>query len=65
MRELNPKPAVGDWEGVVTGMVDPAGKPLPPFPHHVTAVYVNEGGHWWVACTRVWSSPPAPGAAPK
>jgi uncharacterized protein (TIGR02246 family) len=65
MRELNHATAIGDWDSVVTGMVDPAGKPLPPFPHHVTVVYVNEGGHWWAGAVRAHSNPPAPGAESK
>ena len=65
MRELSPTTAVGDWESVVTGMADPAGKALPPFPHHVTIVYVMKGGHWSAASARAWQIPPAPGAAAK
>lgn len=60
VRELNRGTAVGDWEGVVTGMMDPSGKALPPFAHHVFTVYVNQGGHWWAASVRAYANPPAP-----
>jgi uncharacterized protein (TIGR02246 family) len=62
VRQLNSATAVGDWESLVTGMVDPAGKALPAFPHHVFIVYVNEGGRWWAASTRAYPSLAAPPA---
>ena len=65
MRELNRSTAVGDWNSVVTGMTDPAGKPLPPFAHHVFVVYVMQGGHWWAASVRAYANPPAPKPAKK
>ncbi len=56
---------VGDWDSTVTGMIDPNGNPLPPFPHHVTTVYQNRGGHWTVAIVRAFQSLTPPGAPAK
>jgi uncharacterized protein (TIGR02246 family) len=53
---------VGDWESTITGMIDPSGKPMPPFPHHVTTVYQNRGGHWTMTLTRVFVPLPPPPA---
>ncbi len=55
---------VGDWDATITGAIDPSGNLLPPFPHHVTNVYYNRGGHWAVADSRAFqllppSGPPA------
>ena len=47
---------VGDWDATVTGMIDPSGKTMPPFPHHVTAVYQNRGGHWVTILARAFQS---------
>ena len=62
IRELNPSTAVGDWEIVITGMMDPDGKPLPAVRHHAVAVYVKVAGHWWIGAGRpyVFSVPPGP-----
>ncbi len=51
---------VGDWDATITGAVDPNGKPMPPFPHHVTLVYQNRGGHWIVAVARAVAPLPPP-----
>jgi uncharacterized protein (TIGR02246 family) len=56
---------VGDWESTVTGMIDPDGNALPPFHHHVTAVYQNRGGHWTVTLVRAFQPLPPPGAPSK
>jgi uncharacterized protein (TIGR02246 family) len=65
VRELDPSCAVGDWESVVTGMMDPNGKPLPPFQHHVSVVCVKRAGHWHAAAVRAFVFQPVPGAAAK
>jgi len=52
---------VMDLESVLTGMVDPAGQALPPFTHHVTLVYVREGGQWRAAAVRAFQFLPPPG----
>lgn len=62
MRQVNGSTVVGDWDGTVTGMVDPNGKALPPFQHHVVTVYVDQGGHWSAASVRAYPKlPPPPG----
>jgi len=61
VRQIDSRTAIGDWESVITGMKDPGGKPLPPFPHHVSAVYVEKGGHWLMESVRAYGfqTPPA------
>jgi len=56
---------VGDWDATITGMIGPNGDAMPPFPHHVTNVYQNRGGHWSVTDTRVFQLLPPPGASAK
>jgi uncharacterized protein (TIGR02246 family) len=65
LRELNRGAAIGEWESVITGMTDPDGKPLAPFRHHVTVVYVETGGRWWFEAVRAYTFSPAPGAPMK
>lgn len=67
VRELGPNVASADWESVVTGMVDPSGKEMPPFKHHVFVVYVKKGGHWHTASVRAfgYQTPPPGAPAPK
>ena len=65
VRELDRNTAIGDWASVVNGMMDPDGKPLPPFSHHVSSVYVKKNGHWWAAAVRAYSFQPVPAAAAK
>jgi uncharacterized protein (TIGR02246 family) len=65
VRELTADVALGDWECVVTGMVDPAGQPLPPFTHHAAVVYVKQGGRWWIAAGRPYAFVPPPAPASK
>jgi uncharacterized protein (TIGR02246 family) len=62
LRMLAPTVALGDWESTVTGMHDPAGKALPPFKHHVAAVYVKKGGRWLAAAARPYAFLPPPSA---
>lgn len=65
VRELDPNVATADWDSVVTGMVDASGKAMPPFKHHVFAVYVKKGGHWHTAAARAFvnETPPSAPAA--
>jgi uncharacterized protein (TIGR02246 family) len=56
---------VGDWDGTVTGMIDPSGTRLPAFSHHVTNVYYNRGGRWAVVDSRAFQLLPPPGAPAK
>lgn len=56
---------VGDWDCTITGIIDPGGNALPPFPHHVTLVYQNRGGHWTVTAVRAFGFMPPPGAPAK
>jgi len=51
---------VMDIDSVITGMMDPAGQALPPFTHHVTMVYVHEGGQWRATAVRAFQFLPAP-----
>jgi len=60
VRMLAPGFALGDWESTVTGMHDASGQPLPPFKHHVAAVYVKKGGHWLTAAARPYAFLPPP-----
>ena len=64
-RELDPTCAISDWEGVVSGMMDPSGKAMPPFRHHVFGVYVKKGGHWHATALRGFGFEAAPGAPAK
>ncbi|HKB72477.1 MAG TPA: nuclear transport factor 2 family protein [Thermoanaerobaculia bacterium] len=54
---------VGDWDATITGVIDPSGNPAPPFPHHVTSVYQNRGGHWALADARAFHLLPPPASA--
>jgi uncharacterized protein (TIGR02246 family) len=65
LRKLDDAVMVGDWDGTITGMVDPGGNPLPPFPHHVTAVYQKRGGKWAVVAARAFQLLPPPGTPAK
>jgi uncharacterized protein (TIGR02246 family) len=65
IRGLDPSCAIADWEAVVTGMMDPSGKPLPEFRHHAFSVCVKKGGQWRVAAVRAWVFQPIPGGAAK
>lgn len=56
---------VGDWDATITGMIDPGGNPIPPFPHHVTMVYQNRGGHWAGTIVRAFQPLPPPGPPSK
>jgi uncharacterized protein (TIGR02246 family) len=60
VRMLAPTVAIGDWDSEVTGMHDPAGKPLPPFNHHVAAAYVKKDGHWLAVVARPYAFLPPP-----
>ncbi len=60
LRMVAPGVAVGDWEATVTGMHDASGQALPPFKHHVAAVYVKKSGRWLAAAGRPYAFlPPA------
>jgi uncharacterized protein (TIGR02246 family) len=52
---------VADWDGTITGMMSPDGQALPAFSHHVTAVFVNEGGQWRIKAGRGYQLLPPPG----
>ena len=52
---------VADMDAVVNGMMDPSGKALPPFSHHVTMIYVREGGQWRPTVVRAFQLLPPPG----
>jgi uncharacterized protein (TIGR02246 family) len=60
VRMLAPTVALGDWESTVDGMHDANGKALPPFKHHVAAVYVKKDGHWLTAAARPYAFLPPP-----
>jgi uncharacterized protein (TIGR02246 family) len=66
IRMLTPSLALVDWEVTITGMVDSAGKTMPPLPNHVTVVMRESGGHWHVVAGRpvVYLPPPAGAPAP-
>lgn len=52
--------ALGEWDSVITGMTSPDGQALPPFPHHVTMVFVHEGGQWRADAVRAFQFLPPP-----
>jgi uncharacterized protein (TIGR02246 family) len=60
LRKLDDDVMVGDWDGTITGMVDPGGNPLPPFLHHVTTVYQKRGGKWTLVVARAFQTLPPP-----
>ena len=60
VRIMAPGVALGDWEATVTGMHDASGQALPPFKHHVAAVYVKKGGRWLAAAGRPYAFLPPP-----
>jgi uncharacterized protein (TIGR02246 family) len=64
-RELDPTCAISDWEAVVNGMMDPSGKAMPPFRHHVFSVYVQKGGHWHATAVRAYGFEAVPGTPAK
>jgi uncharacterized protein (TIGR02246 family) len=49
-----------DVDSVLTGMMDPSGQALPPFTHHVTLIYVHEGGQWRATAVRAFQLLPPP-----
>jgi uncharacterized protein (TIGR02246 family) len=55
---------VTDWTNEIRGMVAPTGEPLPPFPHHVTTVFVKKDGRWWKAAARSVALLSPPSATP-
>jgi uncharacterized protein (TIGR02246 family) len=61
VRLVTPEVAVTDWSNVIEGMVAPDGTVLPPFPHHVTTVFVQRSGRWWKHSGRAMSLLPPPG----
>ncbi|HET9793398.1 MAG TPA: nuclear transport factor 2 family protein [Thermoanaerobaculia bacterium] len=65
VRKTSDDVMVGDWDATLTGGIDPGGNPMPPFLHHVTAVYRNSGGHWAIADARAFHLLPPPGAPAK
>ncbi len=65
LRRLDDNVVMGDWEATLTGMVDPGGKPLPPWSNHVTALYQKRGGKWTVVAARAFQVLPPPGAPAK
>jgi hypothetical protein len=46
-------------------MMDPGGNPLPPFLHHVTAVYQKRGGKWALVVGRAFQVLPLPSVPAK
>lgn len=63
--DINKNAAIGDWNGVVTGIRGPDGKVMPPFKHHVTTFLVKAGEKWECAAIRAYIfAPPPPPAAP-
>ena len=61
IREIRPGVAVADFDSTVTGMTSPDGQAIPPFAHHVTVVYVKEGGKWSAKTGRAFQLLPPPG----
>jgi len=60
-RAIAPGVVVTDWTNTINGMVAPDGKPLPPFTHHVTTVFVKRNGRWWKSAARAVALLPPPG----
>jgi uncharacterized protein (TIGR02246 family) len=61
LRKIAGGAVVMDIDSVINGMMDPAGKALPPFTHHVTMIYVHEGGQWRATVVRAFQLLPPPG----
>ena len=51
---------VVDWNSTLTGIVGPDGKTQPPFPHHVTLLFVKRGGAWMLESGRAFVFAPMP-----
>jgi uncharacterized protein (TIGR02246 family) len=51
---------VVDWDSMLTGIVGPDGKAAPPFPHHVTLLFVRRGGNWMLESARAYVFAPMP-----
>jgi len=64
VRFASPAIAVVDYDGEVVGVLGADGSAAPPFKHHVSAVYVKKGGHWWMFSARATAFLPSPGAPP-
>jgi uncharacterized protein (TIGR02246 family) len=45
--------ALVDGTYVLTGATDPDGKPIPPRKGHLTSIFLQERGRWWVAASRL------------
>lgn len=52
VRFITPDVAVEDWQVILTGLSDPAGKPMPPQFHRIVIVSKKDGGHWLFAAAR-------------
>jgi uncharacterized protein (TIGR02246 family) len=65
LRTLDHGIVLGDWDCVITGIIGPDGQAMPEFPHHVTTVYVENGGKWWAEYVRAYGYLPPPGAPAK
>lgn len=48
----------GDYS--ITGIVDPAGRPIPERGGHLTSVLLKEKGQWWIAASRLMIPAPLP-----
>lgn len=62
VRMLSPTTALADWESTVNGMRDAGGNALPPFKHHVAAVYAKKDGRWLAVAARPYAFLPPPPA---
>jgi uncharacterized protein (TIGR02246 family) len=60
LRRISGGAVLGDWDCTITGIVGPDGGVVPAFPHHVTGVYVNKGGHWNASSVRAFGFMPPP-----
>jgi uncharacterized protein (TIGR02246 family) len=57
--------AIADWEASIQGIKGPDGAPAPESKFHVTQVWVERGGKWYVMASRPAFAAPIPGSAPK
>ncbi len=62
VRFQSPAIGYGDWDGEVTGMRNQDGSAIPPFKHHVAALFAKKAGHWWIEAARATAYLPVPGA---
>ena len=54
MRQIGSDVVVVDWDANLTGITGADGSTQPPFPHHVTTLFVKRGEAWKLESARAY-----------